>query len=78
MIKEKLELFGIKCRDIKKKKNVYCLDVVTYDFYKFYNFIYGNSSYYLDRKKSKFRDMLDNREDEFNISDVSRVFRYSY
>jgi hypothetical protein len=78
-VKNKLEELDVKTRDINKcKGNVFILGISNYSHSNFYNLIYNKSSYMLGRKFDKFRDMLDERNKDFEISGIARLFRKIY
>jgi hypothetical protein len=77
-VSEKLKKYGIESKSIKKKHGIYFFNIANKHFSKFYNLVYGKSDYFLERKRNKFRDMLDFRHEEFIINDNQSIFRYLY
>ena len=79
IIKEKLEINGIKTRRIYKSiSKAYTLEISNYSHSDFFNLVYHKSSYMLGRKFDKFLDMLEFRKKEFNLSPVANLFRLIY
>jgi TusA-related sulfurtransferase/intein-encoded DNA endonuclease-like protein len=77
IIKLKLNNLGIKTSDVyKTESKAFNLRISNYSHADFYNLIYNKASYMLGRKFDKFRDMLDSRNKEFEMSEVAKLFRY--
>lgn len=80
VINEKLNELGIMTRRgvVPTSSKTFNLAISSYNFNNFYNLIYGKTSYILGRKFDKFRDMLFERKEEFDISEVAKLARLIY
>lgn len=75
VIDNKLESLGIKTRRgvVKSHSKAFMLEISNFSHVDFYNLIYNKSSYLLGRKLEKFREMLDHRERDYDISPIAKL-----
>ena len=75
VVDKKLNAIGIKTGNgvYKSKSSAFILRISNYSHSDFYNLIYNKSSYMLCRKFDKFRDMLNDRNKDFDISEVAKL-----
>ena len=60
---EKHGFSEVKIREEKRKNDFYSLCYSTKDSIKFYEDAYSNGTIWLDRKKEKFKDLINKRKE---------------
>jgi hypothetical protein len=76
-IKERLLSLNIKTGEILKDKRnqAYSIRISNQSFVNFYNLTYGTAEYHLGRKLDKFREILFDRNADFQISEIAKLAR---
>lgn len=73
-IKNRLARLGIKSGNVENRKSkAFVLRISNFSHSDFYNLIYGKSSYILGRKFEHFQEMLNERNKDFERSEVARL-----